>query len=124
MAGETILIVDDVEINLKVASAILRNDGYRVETAMDGIQALASLEVSRPDLILCDIQMPRMDGLELTRTIRKDARLRDIPMIAWTAFAMKANEQEALAAGFNTYLTKPTDGSTLRGCVRRLLDSL
>ena len=123
MAGETILIVDDVPMNLKLARAVLVREGYRIQTAEDGLQALEMLRSSLPDLILSDIQMPRMDGLEMTRFIKQDRRLADIPVFALTAYASQVNEQQALEAGFDAYLTKPLDLNALRTCIRQRLDS-
>src|SRR5438128_1536994 len=116
---ETILIVDDVPMNLKLASAILAREGYQIQTAEDGVQALHVLETLKPDLILSDIQMPRMDGLEMTRTIRRDSRWSGIPIVALTAYASQVNEQQALEAGFDAYLTKPINMQMLRSCVRQ-----
>ena len=79
MAGETILIVDDVPVNLKLAGAILKREGYTIETAEDGEQALEKLRTLLPDLILSDIQMPVIDGFELARRVRQDERICDIP---------------------------------------------
>ncbi len=124
MPAERILVVDDVPINLKVVSLTLRAEGYEIQTAEDGVHALEVLRAFRPDLVLADIQMPRMDGLEMTRTIRQDPNLRDLFIVALTAFAAKVNEQEALDAGFDAYLTKPVDVHTLRERVRGYLDRL
>jgi len=122
MAGETILIVDDVPVNLKLAGAILKREGYHIETAEDGQEALAKLETMQPDLILSDIQMPVIDGFELARRVRQDERFREIPMVALTALAMKAGEERAREAGFDGYLTKPIDTRTMGLRVREYLD--
>lgn len=122
MAGETILIVDDVPVNLKLAGAILKREGYTIETAEDGQQALDMLETLQPDLILSDIQMPVIDGFELARRVRQDERFRDTPMVALTALALKAGEERAKEAGFDGYLTKPIDTRTMGQRVREYLD--
>ena len=122
MAGETILIVDDVPVNLKLAGAILKREGYTIETAEDGEQALQMLETIHPDLILSDIQMPVIDGFELARRVRQDERFRDTPLIALTALALKAGEERAKEAGFDGYLTKPIDTRTMGLRVREYLD--
>jgi CheY-like chemotaxis protein len=122
MAGETILIVDDVPVNLKLAGAILKREGYTIETAEDGEQALEKLQTLHPDLILSDIQMPIIDGFELARRVRQDARICDIPMVALTALALKSGEERAREAGFDGYLTKPIDTRTMGLRVREYLD--
>ena len=122
MAGETILIVDDVPVNLKLAGAVLQREGYTVQTANDGEQALEMLQTMRPDLILSDIQMPIIDGFELTRRVKQDERLRDIPVVALTALTVQTGEEKAREAGFDGYLTKPIDTRTMGLRVREYLE--
>lgn len=107
MAGELILIVEDNDKNRKLARDILQYKGYRTleaETAEDGI-ALAEAEL--PNLILMDIQLPRMDGMTALGHLRSDPRTAAIPVIALTAFAMKEDHDRFLRAGFDGYLAKP-----------------
>src|SRR3954449_6420664 len=99
MPGETILVVDDQPINLKLAAAVLRSEGYRVHLASSAEQALMMLATMRPDLMLVDIQLPGMDGLELTRRVRQDTRIRDILVVALTASLSRVDEQIAFDAG-------------------------
>src|SRR5215467_15366074 len=99
MAGEPILIVDDTPINLKLTRILLVNEGYKVLTAATAEEALELLRVYHPDLVLADIQLPGMDGLEMTRQIKLDPRTRDITVVALTAFAMQGDEEKARAAG-------------------------
>lgn len=113
MAGETILVVDDNLINLKLARVLLSLEGYQVQTAGDANEALKILKNFRPDLILMDIQLPGMNGLELTSKIKADASLKHIEIIALTAYAMKGDEEKALAAGCNGYIAKPINTQTL-----------
>jgi CheY-like chemotaxis protein len=113
MAGESILVVDDNAMNLKLARVLLTADGYVVETAADAEEALRVLDTFTPRLILLDIQLPGMDGLELTRRLRNDPRRRGITIVALTAYAMKGDEEKAFAAGCDGYLTKPIDPATL-----------
>jgi two-component system cell cycle response regulator DivK len=123
MAGETILVVDDSAMNLKLAAITLRTEGYRVETAMSGAEALEVLKNVSPSLILADVQMPGMDGLELARRIKGAERTRDILTVALTASAMKIDEENALAAGCDGYITKPIDTRTLGARVRAYLET-
>src|ERR1039457_5009426 len=95
MAGESILVVDDTPVNLKLTRILLVNEGYKVMTAASGEEALELLHSFHPVLILTDIQLPGIDGLELTRRIRQNEARRDIPGVALTAFAMKGDEQRA-----------------------------
>jgi CheY-like chemotaxis protein len=104
-----ILIVDDNPVNLKLATDVLEMEGYAVEKAVDAEQAQEMLKSATPDLILMDIALPGMDGLTLTRKLKADERLKDVPVVAMTAFAMKGDEQKALAAGCDGYITKPID---------------
>jgi len=104
-----ILIVDDNPVNLKLATDVLEMEGYAVEKAVDAEQAQEMLKSATPDLILMDIALPGMDGLTLTRKLKADKRLKDVPVVAMTAFAMKGDEQKALAAGCDGYITKPID---------------
>ena len=109
MAGELILAVDDNPQNLKLVSVLLRAEDYEVATAVDAEEALVFLETRKPRLILLDVQLPRMDGLELTRRLKTDPLSRDITIICLTAYAMKGDEERALAAGCDAYMSKPID---------------
>jgi CheY-like chemotaxis protein len=122
MAGEPILIVDDNPVNLKLTRILLMNEGYRVLTAASAEEALDLLRSNHPNLILADIQLPGMDGLEMTRRIKQDPGTSDIAVVALTAFAMKGDEQKALDAGCDGYITKPIDTRTLGERVHRYLD--
>jgi two-component system, cell cycle response regulator DivK len=121
MAGEPILIVDDTPVNLKLTRILLVNEGYTVLTAASAEEALELLRNYHPRLILADIQLPGIDGLEMTRRIKQDERTRDIPVVALTAFAMKGDEQKAMEAGCDGYITKPIDTRTLGDRIRQLL---
>ena len=109
MAGERILVVDDHPQNLKLASLLLLAEGYEVETAVDAESALELLERFAPRLILMDVQLPGMDGLELTRRLKADPARRHIIVVALTAYAMKGDDQKMLAAGCDGYIAKPID---------------
>ena len=124
MAGEPILIVDDNVQNLKLARVILTNEGFDVQTAADAEEALALLRTSRPHLILMDLQLPGMDGLQLTRQLKGDGATRGIRIIALTAYAMKGDEEKAFAAGCDGYVSKPIDTERLPEIVRSHLSGL
>lgn len=109
MAGETILIVDDNPTNSKLARVLLQSEGYVVRTAADANEALQVLAEFVPRLILMDLQLPGIDGLELTRRLKADPARKAIAVIALTAYAMKGDEEKARAAGCDGYITKPLD---------------
>jgi CheY-like chemotaxis protein len=121
MAGEPILIVDDNPQNLKLARIILLSEHYEVRTAVDAEDALAILGSFTPRLILMDLQLPGMDGLELTRQLKADPARRGILVLALTAYAMKGDEERALAAGCDGYMSKPIDTAALPLLVASLL---
>ncbi len=105
--GEPILVVDDDPMNLKLVRVLLTAEGYDVRTAADGGEALAALSSFRPSLVLMDLELPDMDGVELIRRLKADPATRDIVVVALTAHAMKGDEEKALAAGFDGYIAKP-----------------
>ncbi len=121
--ARSILIVDDNQMNLKLVRVVLVGEGYEVRTAADAEEALGMLEGWQPDLILMDLQLPGMDGLELTRRLKAGAATREIRIVAITAYAMKGDEQKALAAGCDGHITKPIDTRTLPELVARYLSS-
>jgi DNA-binding response OmpR family regulator len=123
MAGEQILIVDDTPVNLRLTRILLVNEGYKVLTAASAEEALDLLRSYRPHLVLADIQLPGMDGLELTRHIKQSEATRNITVIALTAFAMAGDERKAMEAGCDGYITKPIDTRTLGARIRTILDS-
>src|SRR5438270_293524 len=113
MAGESILVVDDNATNAKLIFFLLKKRGYDVRCAASGEETLALLKEFRPALILMDIQMPGMDGFELSRRLKADPATRDIILIAVTAYAMKGDEQRVREAGCDGYLAKPIDTRAL-----------
>ena len=119
---EQILIVDDNATNLKLLRVLLSKEGYKIRTAESAEDAMAVLKESRPQLILMDIQLPGMDGLDLTRQLKADPDTRDIIILAVTSYAMKTDQEKALAAGCNGYVTKPIDTRALPDLLRRYLD--
>ncbi|MBI3184215.1 MAG: response regulator [Myxococcales bacterium] len=121
MPGEPVLIIDDNPINLKLARVLLAAEGYEVRTAADAEQALEVLASFRPRLVIMDLQLPGMDGLELTRKLKADPATRGAVILAVTAYAMKGDEQKALDAGCDDYIPKPIDTRTLPAVVARHL---
>jgi CheY-like chemotaxis protein len=111
--SDRILIVDDNVTNLKLVTYLMKSRGYDVTTATDADSALETIHASRPQLILMDLQLPGIDGLELTRRLKADPDTSDIKIIAVTAYAMKGDQERALAAGCDDYVTKPIDTRAL-----------
>lgn len=107
--GKVILVVEDEPRNLKLVRDLLHAAGYRTLEATDGKYAIELAKAHRPDLILMDISMPVMDGLEATKALRADAETKNTHIIALTSHAMKGDEEKILAAGCDGYLTKPID---------------
>lgn len=116
-----ILLAEDNPITVKAVSDFLRYKGYQVETASDGAQALAMAQTLQPALILMDMQMPSMDGLEATQRLRADQLLSAIPVIAFTAMAMPNDQARCTAAGVDAYLSKPVSLSHLQSTIERFL---
>ncbi|SRR6266849_409639 len=118
MGNEAVLIVDDAPDNLVLTQFLLESEGFEVRTAEDAEQALEVLSTYHPLLILMDVQLPGMDGLELTRQLRADPQWNDVIIVALTAYAMKGDEENALAAGCDGYITKPISTRTFASVVR------
>lgn len=121
MPSAPILIVDDNAVNAKLLSVVLARAGYSVAVAGDADEALAGIETFRPRLIFMDLQLPGMDGFELTRMIKSNPATRDIVVIALTAYAMKGDDDRAREAGCDGYITKPIDTRSLPGAVAAYL---
>lgn len=124
MAGEQILIIDDNPINLKLEKILLNVEGYDIRTATDAEEALKVLESYKPRLVLMDLQLPGMSGLELTSKLKEDSRFKDIVILAVTAYAMKGDKEKALAAGCDGYITKPIDTKTLPSVIANYLGTV
>src|SRR5258706_2830386 len=121
MPGERVLIVEDNPMNLKLARILLIGDGFDVRAAADAEEAEFILEDFHPQLILMDVQLPGIDGLQLTRRLRNDRNNKDIVIVALTAYGMKGDEQRARDAGCNGYIIKPIDTRTFTDVVRSYL---
>ena len=117
-----VLVVDDNAMFIEMAKFVLGAATYVVDTASDANQALAQIPVFRPDVILMDIQMPDIDGIELTRRLKADPATQPIVIVAFTAYPVKGDELGLRAAGFNGYIAKPVDVMTLAAEVRFWLE--
>jgi CheY-like chemotaxis protein len=120
---DLVLIVDDNPVNLKLASEVLLAGDYRVVGAADAEMAQRLLSAVVPDLILMDIALPGLDGLSLTKLIKADERLRHVPVVALTAYAMRGDDLKAAAAGCDGYITKPIDTRLLAKQVASIIEA-
>ena len=105
--AKTVLVVEDNELNMKLFHDLLEASGYNIVQTRNGLEAIDLARSHRPDLILMDIQLPEISGLEVTKWIKEDDDLRAIPVIAVTAFAMKGDEERIRQGGCEAYLSKP-----------------
>ncbi|VAW13543.1 Polar-differentiation response regulator DivK [hydrothermal vent metagenome] len=105
--NKTVMIVEDNELNMKLFNDLLESQGYLTIQTANGMEALDLARAHHPDLILMDIQLPEVSGLEVTKWLKEDDELRDIPVVAVTAFAMKGDEERILAGGCEGYISKP-----------------
>jgi two-component system cell cycle response regulator DivK len=121
MANEPILIVDDNPSNLKLVKVLLHASNYDLRGALNAAEAFQVLETFSPQLILMDIQLPGMDGLELTRHLRTLPKYKDVIILAITAYAMRGDEEKSLAAGCDGYIPKPIDTRTLPALIEKYL---
>jgi two-component system, cell cycle response regulator DivK len=122
MTGERILVVEDNEKNMKLFRDVLSATGYRTLEATTGGEAVELATEQAPDLVLMDIQMPDVDGVEALRRLRADERTTAIPVLAVTAQAMQGDRERFLAEGFDGYLSKPVNVGELLGTVRQHCD--
>jgi len=119
---KTVLIVEDNELNMKLFHDLLDAHGYATLQTKDGMEALKIARDKKPDLILMDIQLPEVSGLEVTKWIKEDDNLKQIPVIAVTAFAMKGDEEKIREGGCEAYISKPISVTTFIETVRNFLD--
>ncbi len=120
--AKKVLIVEDNEHNLYLATFILEREGYQVINARDGLQALDIVSKETPDLVLMDMQLPKLDGYEATKRIKGDARLSRTCIIALTAYAMKADREKAFEVGCTGHIDKPIDPSTFANAVKEFME--
>lgn len=121
MSAPMVLVVDDQPLNLYLLSFLLTAHGYQVVTAADAHEATAAIVQQLPCLILMDMQMPGIDGFELTARLKADPATQAVPIVAVTSFAMSGDRERALAAGCDGYIAKPIDTRTLPGEVAAFL---
>jgi len=121
MPSNSVLIVDDTPVNLKLVRVLLSRQGFEVRTASTAEEALEMAQNFRPQLVLADIQLPGMDGLEMTRRLKAAPETHDTVVLALTAFAMKGDEEKAFAAGCDGYITKPIDTRTFPTLIREYM---
>jgi two-component system cell cycle response regulator DivK len=120
-ASKTVLIVEDNELNMKLFHDLLEAHGYETLQTRDGLEALKIARENNPDLILMDIQLPEVSGLEVAKWIKEDENLKRIPIIAVTAFAMKGDEEKIRQGGCEAYIAKPISVSKFLETVERFL---
>jgi two-component system cell cycle response regulator DivK len=120
---KTVLIVEDNELNMKLFNDLLEAHGYATLKTGHGIEAMELARAHKPDLILMDIQLPEVSGLEVTRWLKQDPELKGIPVIAVTAFAMKGDEERIREGGCEAYLSKPISVAKFIQTVRTYLDA-
>lgn len=121
MSGEKILVVEDNQMNLELASDLLEAHGYRVVPAKGGREALEVAKRDQPDLILMDVQLPEMDGLEATRLLKQGESTKHIIVVALTAHAMLGDEEKACEAGCSGYIPKPINTREFAGVIAGFL---
>jgi two-component system cell cycle response regulator DivK len=115
------MVVEDNELNMKLFHDLLEAHGYRIVQTKDGMDVLRLAREHKPDLILMDIQLPEVSGLEVTRWIKEDEELRAIPVIAVTAFAMKGDEEKMRKGGCEAYIAKPISVASFLETVERFI---
>src|SRR6202790_2155288 len=120
-ARKSVLIVEDNDLNMKLFNDLLEAHGYTTLQTRDGVEALKMAREHRPDLILMDIQLPEISGLEVTKWLKEDDDLRAIPVIAVTAFAMKGDEEKIRGGGCEAYIAKPISVTSFLRPVERFL---
>ena len=121
LAAQSVLIVEDNELNMKLFNDLLAAHGYRTIQTRNGFEALELARTHRPDLILMDIQLPEVSGLEVTRWLKDDDELCQIPIVAVTAFAMKGDEERIRSGGCEAYISKPISVMSFLETIRRFI---
>jgi len=119
--AKTVLIVEDNELNMKLFHDLLEAHGYDTVGTRNGVEVIELARTHRPDLILMDIQLPEVSGLEVTEWIKGDPELHEVPVVAVTAFAMKGDEERIRQGGCEAYLSKPISVAKFMETIRRFL---
>jgi len=120
VTGKRILHIEDNSFNRKIVRDLLARTSYQLAEASDGVQGLDAARAAPPDLVLVDIQLPRMSGLEVTRELRADRRTAHVPIVVITSFALSGDDQRAKEAGASDYVAKPYSPRELLAIIRRL----
>ena len=120
--AKRVMIVEDNELNMKLFHDLLEARGYEILQTRDGMEALKMARAEKPDLILMDIQLPEVSGLEVTKWLKEDDNLKSIPVIAVTAFAMKGDEEKIREGGCEAYIAKPISVSSFLATVEKFLN--
>ncbi len=121
-SAKTVLVVEDNDLNMKLFHDLLEAHGYNILQTKDGMEALRLAREHRPDLILMDIQLPEVSGLEVTKWLKEDESLKTIPVIAVTAFAMKGDEEKIREGGCEAYIAKPISVTNFLQTVERFVN--
>lgn len=120
--SKKILLVEDNPVNMRLIRLTLKNENYEFVEAVNGEEALALAEIHLPDLIVLDIQIPKIDGYEVARRLKQDERSKHIPIIALTAHAMKGDEEKIINSGCDMYVSKPFDTQKFKTLVQSVLE--
>ena len=123
MTTHKVLIVEDNPMNMRLIEMILKSDDYLLLKATDGEEALAIAAIDHPDLVLMDIRLPKIDGLEVAKRLKRNAQFKNTPIIALTAHAMKGDMEKAMEAGCDSYVSKPIDTRQLPRLVASMLSA-
>lgn len=121
--NKKVMIVEDNELNMKLFNDLLVSQGYTVVQTNNGLKAYGLAKEEKPDLILMDIQLPEISGLEITKQIKGDKSLQDIPIIAVTAFAMKGDEEKIRQGGCEAYIAKPISIPSFLSTIKKFLEA-
>jgi len=121
MPKAKVLIVEDNPMNMELAGDLLEAEGYEILRAATALEALGVLQEVKPDLILMDVQLPGLSGLDLTKRLKKDLKTHDVPIIAFTAYSMKCDQEMAFKVGCDGYISKPIDTKRFVGAIEVFL---